>query len=231
MACIRSDFLVLSQGTGGRAKPGIAQGPDPFLVAITLFAFCPSRRELERLCPAAPLGDPKRAGTARVSGRGREGILHPSAAPLYRHDSVPPGRPLWVGSVSSDHSRADARTGGLDSANPQSASGRSGRKAEVRSSAVAAAGDVVRLRLLLTSYRTLRELNAVTGGFSTPPPAEFDPSRTPRYPDSTSESCRWPERQTGAKSCVQVAASQDGDQGRTSVPLGLPTVRIVGEES
>jgi hypothetical protein len=37
----------------------------------------PSRRELERLCPAAPLGAPKRAGTARVSGRVREGICYP----------------------------------------------------------------------------------------------------------------------------------------------------------
>jgi hypothetical protein len=28
------------------------------------------------LCPAAPLDDPKRAGTAGVSERGREGISH-----------------------------------------------------------------------------------------------------------------------------------------------------------
>ena len=36
-------------------------------------------RELERLCLAAPLSDPKHAGSARVSGRGGEGISYLSA--------------------------------------------------------------------------------------------------------------------------------------------------------
>ena len=51
------------------------------LFAITPFAFRASRRELERLCPVAPLGDPKRGGTSRVSGRGREGISYLSSGP------------------------------------------------------------------------------------------------------------------------------------------------------
>jgi hypothetical protein len=45
-------------------------------------------------------------------------------------------------------------------------------------SAVAAVGDLVRLRLVLISYRTLAEFNAVTGRFSTLRPAESDPKPT-----------------------------------------------------
>ena len=76
------------------------------LFAITPLQLQPPRRELERLCPAAPLADPKRARTARVSERGREGNSYPSAASLCRQDSFPSERPRGVGCRPSPLTKA-----------------------------------------------------------------------------------------------------------------------------
>jgi hypothetical protein len=40
-----------------------------------------TRREIERLCPAAPPSNPKHTGTAYVSGRAGEGVSYPVSNP------------------------------------------------------------------------------------------------------------------------------------------------------
>lgn len=75
IALAASPYAAASTLNEPRASSFLSARTQSDSFAIAPLAFRPSRRELKRLCTAAPLGDPKRAGTARCGARGNCGML------------------------------------------------------------------------------------------------------------------------------------------------------------